>query len=39
MKQAAGRATRSERLAGEGRGEVVRGRVRRKLGEVQEDFE
>lgn len=38
-KVTAGHATRSKRLAREGRAEAARGGLRRKVGEVQEDLE
>jgi uncharacterized protein YjbJ (UPF0337 family) len=39
IKETAGHATRSKRLAREGRVEAKTGQVRRKVGEVQKDLE
>jgi uncharacterized protein YjbJ (UPF0337 family) len=39
IKQAAGKATGSARLKRQGRAEAARGKVRRKVGHVQKDFE
>jgi uncharacterized protein YjbJ (UPF0337 family) len=38
IKETVGHATRSGRLARQGRAEAARGRVRRKVGEVQSDI-
>jgi uncharacterized protein YjbJ (UPF0337 family) len=39
VKETAGRATRSQRLAGRGRAEPVVGRVQRNVGKIQEAAE
>ena len=39
IKSAAGKATRSRRLAAEGRVDIAEGRFQRKMRQLQEDFE